>query len=89
MTDLLITILIAGVAVTYVIEFLELITTGMFGVSLLNKFLTLPLSFGALISQNSLSKHFTIAVPAIATVALLLSKYLNKPKVVQQRLPRL
>ncbi|NBR22853.1 MAG: hypothetical protein EBU08_03530 [Micrococcales bacterium] len=89
MIDLLITILIAGVAVTYVIEFIELITTGMFGVPLLNKFLTLPLSFGALISQNSFSMQFIIAVPAIATVALLLSKYLNKPRVVQQRLPRL
>jgi hypothetical protein len=89
MVDLLITIIIAGVAVTYVIEFIELITTGMFGVPLLNKFLTLPLSFGALISQNSLDMQFIIAVPAIATVALLLSKYLNKPRVVQQRLPRL
>jgi len=89
MIDLLITIIIAGVAVTYVIEFIELITTGMFGVPLLNKFLTLPLSFGALISQNSLDMQFIIAVPAIATVALLLSKYLNKPRVVQQRLPRL
>lgn len=89
MVDLLITILISGVAVTYVIEFIELITTGMFGVPLLNKFLTLPLSFGALISQNSLDMQFIIAVPAIATVALLLSKYLNKPRVVQQRLPRL
>jgi hypothetical protein len=89
MTDLLITIVIAGVAVTYVIEFIELVTVGMFGVLLLNKFLTLPLSFGALISQNSLDRHFIIAVPAIATVALLLSKYLNKPRVVQQRLPRL
>jgi len=89
MVDLLITILIAGIAVTYVIEFIELVTTGIFGVPLLNKFLTLPLSFGALISQNSLSMQFIIAVPATATVALLLSKYLNKPRVVQQRLPRL
>ena len=89
MIDLLITIIIAGVAVTYVIEFIELVTTGFFGVPVLNKFLTLPLSFGALISQNSLDKQFIIAVPAIATVALLLSKFLNKPRVVQQRLPRL
>jgi hypothetical protein len=89
MIDLLITIVIAGVAVTYIIEFIELITAGMFGIPLLNKFLTLPLSFGALISQNSLDRHFITAVPAIATVALLLSKYLNKPRVVQQRLPRL
>ena len=89
MTDLLITIFIAGVAVTYVIEFIELITTGLFGIPLLNKFLTLPLSFGALISQNSLSMRFIIAVPSTATVALLLSKFLNKPRVVQQRLPRI
>ena len=89
MIDLLITIVIAGVAVTYIVEFIELVTVGMFGVPLLNKFLTLPLSFGALISQKSLDMQFIIAVPAIATVALLLSKYLNKPRVVQQRLPRL
>jgi hypothetical protein len=89
MIDLLITIIIAGVAVTYVIEFIELITAGFFGVPVLNKFLTLPLSFGALLSQNSLDTQFLIAVPAIATVAILLSKYLNQPRVVQQRLPRL
>jgi hypothetical protein len=89
MTDLLITILLSGIAVTYVIEFIELVTTGFFGVPLLNKFLTLPLSFGALFSQTALDKTYIIAVPSIATVALLLSKYLNKPRVVQQRLPRL
>ena len=87
MTDLLITIIISGVAVTYVIEFLELITTGIIGISLLNKFLTLPLSIGALISQNSTGMQLVVAAPATATVALLLSKYLNKPRVVQ-RTPR-
>lgn len=89
MTDLLITIVLSGIAVTYSIEFVELITRGLFGVSFLNKILTLPLSFGALFSQETLSKQYIIAVPSIATVALLLSRYLNKPKVVQQRLPRL
>ncbi|CAB4179033.1 hypothetical protein UFOVP1033_44 [uncultured Caudovirales phage] len=87
MTDLLITIIISGVAVTYVIEFLELITTGIIGISLLNKFLTLPLSIGALISQNSTGMQLVVAAPATATVALLLSKYLNKPRAVQ-RTPR-
>ena len=87
MTDLLITIIISGVAVTYVIELLELITTGIIGISLLNKFLTLPLSIGALISQNSTGMQLVVAAPATATVALLLSKYLNKPRVVQ-RTPR-
>jgi len=60
MIDLLITIVIAGVAVTYIIEFIELVTVGMFGVPLLNKFLTLPLSFGALISQNSLDPNLKL-----------------------------
>jgi hypothetical protein len=89
MIDLLITILIAGIAVTYVIEFIELVTTGIVGIPILNKFLTLPLSFAALFSQSEIDKTYIIAVPSIATVALLLSKYLNKPRVVQQRLPRL
>ena len=89
MNDLLITIVLSGIAVTYVIEFIELITRGFFGTPVLNKFLTLPLSFGALISQLEIDKQFIVAVPTVATVALLLSKYLNKPRVVQQRLPRL
>lgn len=87
MTDLLITIILSGIAVTYVIEFIELVTTGFIGIPILNKFLTLPLSFGALFSQNALDRTYIIAVPAIATVALLLSKYLNKPRAVQ-RTPR-
>jgi hypothetical protein len=89
MTDLLITIVLSGIAVTYVIEFIELVTTGIIGIPILNKFLTLPLSFAALFSQSEIDKTYIIAVPSIATVALLLSKYLNKPRVVQQRLPRL
>ena len=89
MTDLLITIVLSGIAVTYVIEFIEPVTTGIIGIPILNKFLTLPLSFAALFSQSEIDKTYIIAVPSIATVALLLSKYLNKPRVVQQRLPRL
>lgn len=89
MTDLLITILISGVAITYVIELLELITNGLVGIPLLNKFLTFPLSFGAMFSQYSLDKHFIISVPATTFVAIAVSKWLNKPTVVANRLPRL
>lgn len=89
MTDLLITIIIAGIAVTYVIEFIELITLGMFGVPLLNRILTLPLSFGALFSQYPLNKSMITAVPATTFIAVAISKWLNKPSVVANRLPRI
>ena len=89
MTDLLITILISGVAVTYAIEFLELITTGFFGIPFLNKVLSLPLSFGALFSQYSLNINMIIAVPATTFIAVAVSKWLNKPTVVANRIPRL
>jgi hypothetical protein len=88
MTDLLITILISGIAITYTVEFLELVTLRYLQVSLLNKYFTLPLSFGALLSQYSLNKQFIIAVPATTFVAIAISKWLNKPTVVN-RLPRL
>ena len=48
MTDLLISTIIAGSAVTYAVEFIELITKGFFGVVVLNKYITLPLNIGAL-----------------------------------------
>jgi len=89
MTDLLITFFISGISITYVIEFIELVTNNFFGIPLLNKFLTLPLSFGALFSQYSLDKHFIISVPATTFIAVAVSKWLNKPTVVANRLPRL
>jgi hypothetical protein len=87
MTDLLISIVISGIAITYVVEFLNLITTDFFGVSFLNKVLTLPLSFGGLWVLDIRGLHLIVAVPAAAFVSLYIGKNLDKPVVAN--LPRL
>lgn len=89
MTDLLILTILSGVAVTYAIEFIEMVTAGFFGVSILNKWFSLPFSFGFLFSQTHLTKHLIVAVPAATFIAIALSKYLNKPRVITRQLPRL
>jgi hypothetical protein len=87
MTDLLISILITGTAITYVIEFLNLITTDFFGISALNKILTLPLSLGGLWALDTRGVPLVVAVPSAAFVALYIGKQLDKPVVTN--MPRL
>jgi hypothetical protein len=87
MTDLLISILIVGIAIAYVIEFLNLITMDLLGVGALNKFLTLPLSGLGLWLLNSPLRYLAVAIPAAAFIATWISKQLNKPVVTN--LPRL
>jgi len=87
MTDLLISIIIAGAAVGYLIEFINLITLDFFGISLLNKVLTLPLTTGALYLLGTHDIKLVVIVPAATLVSILISKYLNKPTVT--RVPRL
>lgn len=90
MTDLLIPVLLTGVAVTYVIEFLELFISGFITKPTLNKYLALPLSFGGMIAQLELGYDFFVLVPAATFVSLVIGMWLNKPQVVQtQRLPRI
>ena len=87
MTDLLISVVLVGVAVTYTVEFLDLVTTGFFGVSVLNKFLSLPLSVGGLFVLDTTDVKLAVAAPATAFVALFISKLINKP--VATKVPRL
>lgn len=91
MTDLLIAVILTGLAVTYVIELLDLVTTGLFGKSLLNMYLALPLSFGGMFAMYNIDMQMIVSVPAATFVSLMVSKYLNKPVVINnnQRLPRL
>jgi membrane protein implicated in regulation of membrane protease activity len=89
MTDLLISTIIAGSAVTYAVEFIELITKGFFGVVVLNKYITLPLNIGALFILGNRDLKLIASAPAATLVALLISKYLNKPVAVTRQLPRL
>jgi hypothetical protein len=87
MTDLLISIFITGIAITYAIEFFNLITVDFFGISGLNKFLTLPLSLGGLWLLDARGLLLIVAVPAAGFISLYIGKQLEKPVVTN--LPRL
>jgi hypothetical protein len=90
MTDLLLTVLLTGVAVTYVIEFLDMIFNGFDLKKAFNKYLALPLSFLGLYAQLDIQYDFFVLVPATTLVSLVIGLWLNKPTLVQtQRLPRL
>jgi hypothetical protein len=90
MTDILIPVLLTGLAVTYVIEFLELFISEFITKPTLNKYLALPLSFGGLLAQLELDYDFFVLVPAATFISLVIGMWLNKPQVVQtQRLPRI
>jgi glucose dehydrogenase len=90
MTDLLLLVILTGVAVTYVIEFLDMLLDGFMLKPAMNKFLALPLSFLAVWAQRDLDLKFFVLVPASTFVSLAIGMWLNKPTVVQApRLPRL
>jgi hypothetical protein len=78
-------------AVTYAIEFLDLITYVIVDKSFLNKLLPMPLSLGALYLLKYWDLKLVVAVPAASFLSLMINKYLNKPVVFEARrqLPRL
>jgi Zn-dependent membrane protease YugP len=81
MVNLLISVLLSGIAVTFTIELLSLGLGLFIDKERIYSVLSLPLSFGALICFYSVTKEFIVAVPAIAFVALVLNKMVNKPVV--------
>lgn len=90
MADLLISTIIVAFAVTYLLELLDLTLLGAWiGKANINVFFALPLSFGGLYLFHNLTLDLVVLVPATTFISLFLSKYLNRPTVVQQRLPRL
>ena len=90
MVDLLIATVLTGLAVTYVLELLNLTILGAWlGKSNINIFFAPPLSFGALYVFYEIDINLVVTVPAATFISLALTKYLNKPAVVQSRLPRL
>ena len=84
MTSLLIITLLSGIAVTYVIEFINLVTIDFFGIPGLNKFLSLPLSAGAVFSHVGFHHQLIIAIPAAAFISAATSKLINKPTIVSR-----
>jgi hypothetical protein len=91
MANLLVAVLITGMAVTYAIEFLDLVTYIIVEKSFLNKLFPMPLSLGALYLLGYWDLKLIVAVPAAAFLSLIINKYLNKPVVFEARrqLPRL
>ena len=89
MTELLISIIIAGTATTYVIEAIDLIIYQFIDKSFLAKIFSLPLCLGALwIFQRDWTLEMVVSAPAATFVSLVLFKYLNKTTVEYRTLPR-
>ena len=90
MTDILLPVLLTGMAVTYVIELLDLFISGFVTKPTVNKYLSLPLSFLGIWSQLDIYYDFFVLVPAATFVSLAIGMWLNKPTVMQSpRIPRL
>lgn len=91
MTDLLLSLIIVGAAVTYLLETIDIISLGFIAKSTINKAFSLPLSFGGIYAmQRELSLEMFVTVPAATFLSLILLKYLNKPQQVElRRVPRL
>ena len=91
MANLFVSVLITGLAVTYILELIDKIQLGILEKSTINLVFSMPISTACL---YALQRHWTITmlvlVPASTFVALALSMFVNKPTVVQQqRLPRI
>lgn len=89
MTDLLIASLLTGLAVTYVVELLDLISYGIVSRTLLNKYFALPMAFGGMFLLTELDLKMIVTVPAAAFVSVAIGKYINKPTVLNNGLRRL
>ena len=90
MVNLLISAILTGCAVTYVLEMLDVVSLGILEKGTINKVFSLPLSFGGMYAlTREINLSLLVTVPAVTLVSLALSKYLNKPIVTQTRLPRL
>ena len=81
--DMVISVLLTGMAVTYVIEFLDLFISGFITKPTLNKYLALPLSFVGLWSHLNIETDFIVLVPSATFVSLTIGMYLNRPVLVK------
>jgi len=91
MVNLLISIILSGLAVTFTIELVSIGLKLFFDKEKIYSILSLPLSFGALTCFYGISTKFIVAVPAISFIVLFINKYINKPLVLAtpRRLPTL
>jgi hypothetical protein len=92
MVNLLISVILSGIAVTFAIELLSLGLELFVDKERIYSVLSLPLSFGALMCFYPITKAFIVSVPAIAFIVLILNKMVNKPVIInasRRQTPRL
>jgi len=89
MVNLLLSIIIAGFAITFVVELIALATSWFFKKEILYALLSLPLSFFYMSIFTDITTTLFVSVPASAFVALMLNRQLNASKVSTTRLQRL
>jgi hypothetical protein len=91
MNDLLISAVLTGLAVTYLIELVDLVSFGIIPRTTMNKYVALPMSFCGMFLLTELDLNMIVTVPAAAFVSVAISKYINKPTVLNNglRMPRL
>jgi hypothetical protein len=79
MVNLLISVILSGLAVTFLIELVSLGLNMFLGKEKIYSILSLPLSFGALVCFYEINTKFIVAVPATSFIVLFINKYINKP----------
>ena len=89
MVNLTLQVIICGFATTFAIELISLLAEMFASKSTIYAVLSLPISYGFLFAFLAPNKTFFVLVPAIAFIATVLNKWLNKPVQIQQRLARL
>lgn len=91
MTDLLLTTILVGAAVTFVLELMDALSFGILTKQTINGVFSLPLSFAGIFAmQQILTIEMFVTVPAATLVSLVMVKYLNKPQQVDvRRVPRI
>ena len=92
MVNLLISVLLTGAAVFYLIELIDNVQSTLFSFrrATLNYILAMPLSLLGLYLLGYWNRTLFVSVPAATLVSLVLNLQVNKPTVIQnQRLPRI
>jgi ABC-type maltose transport system permease subunit len=82
--DILITIVITGLAVSYIVEFINVFTETIISSRILRQFLTLPLSVLGLYLLGVWDTTTYVAAPASALISATISLLINRPTVLRR-----
>jgi hypothetical protein len=86
--DTLIDIIISGIAVSFIVEYLIMVTGGLFNARIVRAILTLPLSAIACWYLDIFGFELIVAAPASAFLSLAATLLVNRPTEVTQVVSR-